>query len=157
MALKLSKKRKIELWEACNRRCYYCGEILDPGLPEYIQYPFMQIDHVIPQSKGGIDLIENYVPICRLCNCTKGNRPVETFRPTLFCNKRFKDAPVNFNIDQVEWLKSQGFDLGVVVGEFYGETIGMVKLISTAKEIAKDKKDKQKLADHEYKYRNGLL
>jgi 5-methylcytosine-specific restriction endonuclease McrA len=35
-------------------------------------YP-LTVDHIIPKSKGGPDHIDNYQPMCYLCNTKKGN------------------------------------------------------------------------------------
>lgn len=47
--------------------CAYCG-----GEGE-------TIDHVIPKTKGGLDIPENTVPCCLSCNLEKTNRDVEVF------------------------------------------------------------------------------
>ncbi len=43
------------------------------------EFPFriMEVDHVIPQSRGGTDHIENLQLLCPSCNRIKGNRPQE--------------------------------------------------------------------------------
>ena len=43
------------------------------------EFPFrnMTVDHVIPQSKGGTDHLENLQLLCNYCNSLKGSRPQE--------------------------------------------------------------------------------
>jgi 5-methylcytosine-specific restriction endonuclease McrA len=52
-----------------GRRCAYCGAT---GVP-------LNIDHVVPRSRGGSDRITNLALACVPCNLAKGNRPVEEF------------------------------------------------------------------------------
>jgi 5-methylcytosine-specific restriction endonuclease McrA len=47
-------------------RCQYCGE--EPGLRE------LNVDHVLPRSRGGGDSWENLVISCRRCNLSKGKQ-----------------------------------------------------------------------------------
>jgi len=51
-----------------GHKCIYCGETKN-----------LTQDHVIPVSKGGNHIKENVVPACRSCNCSKGNRDVNTW------------------------------------------------------------------------------
>jgi hypothetical protein len=44
--------------------CVYCG----------LQDPELTIDHVIPRSEGGSDIIQNLVACCGLCNGKKGSK-----------------------------------------------------------------------------------
>jgi site-specific DNA-methyltransferase (adenine-specific) len=37
----------------------------------------MEVDHIIPESKGGGSYYENYQLLCSACNKMKGNRPME--------------------------------------------------------------------------------
>lgn len=39
-----------------------------------------EIDHIVPQSKGGGDYYENYQLLCGNCNRSKGDRPMEYLR-----------------------------------------------------------------------------
>ena len=48
-----------------NNCCAYCGAIAT------------SIDHVIPISKGGADVLGNLLPCCRPCNSSKGCKDVE--------------------------------------------------------------------------------
>ena len=44
-----------------NHCCIYCGK------------PSESIDHVLPQSRGGLSVTENCVPACLACNGHKGD------------------------------------------------------------------------------------
>jgi len=49
--------------------CAYCGI---GGVP-------LELDHVVPCSRGGSDRESNRVPACHRCNQQKGNQPIEEF------------------------------------------------------------------------------
>jgi len=57
------------LLEKFGRRCVYCDRENVP----------LEIDHVIPRSKGGGDRVSNLVIACHDCNQEKGNRSLEEF------------------------------------------------------------------------------
>ncbi|MCL2778177.1 MAG: HNH endonuclease [Polyangiaceae bacterium] len=52
-----------------SHQCQYCGR--QPPLRD------LNIDHVLPRSRGGIDSWENLVTACRFCNLRKGRRTPE--------------------------------------------------------------------------------
>ena len=54
---------KLELW---GGRCWICRIELDETN--------LTFDHVVPISKGGLDVLSNLRPCCRACNCRKGNK-----------------------------------------------------------------------------------
>ncbi|PZO08410.1 MAG: HNH endonuclease [Leptolyngbya foveolarum] len=57
-------------WQVFQRddwRCVSCGK----GSPHGA---ILQVDHIIPRSKGGKDALENYQTLCNLCNLGKSNR-----------------------------------------------------------------------------------
>jgi len=57
------------LLEKWGRRCAYCGAKDVP----------MEVDHIVPRSRGGSDRISNLTLACHTCNQRKGNRPIEEF------------------------------------------------------------------------------
>lgn len=63
-------KLKQDEWEQIKKDFKYMCAICGKKEPEIK----LTIDHIIPVSKGGSNLIENIQPLCRLCNSIKGNR-----------------------------------------------------------------------------------
>jgi 5-methylcytosine-specific restriction endonuclease McrA len=57
---KISEK---EIQKLYSSNCFYCGS-----------YEKIQIDHVIPISKGGTHSIGNLVPACKDCNLSKRDK-----------------------------------------------------------------------------------
>ena len=66
------------LLEKWGRSCVYCDQKNTP----------LQIDHIIPKSKGGSNRIDNLTLACSSCNLKKGNLSVEAFT-----KKRIRSAP----------------------------------------------------------------
>ena len=58
-AKRLWRKQIKESW---NHKCAYCESEED-----------LTLDHVIPQSKGGLDITRNVVCCCKSCNQSKGH------------------------------------------------------------------------------------
>lgn len=57
------------LLEKFNRTCAYCGK---KDIP-------LEIEHIIPRSKGGSNRISNLTVACHDCNQAKGNKDVKEF------------------------------------------------------------------------------
>ena len=57
------------LYEKYGRKCVYCDA----------EAKAIELDHVVPRSKGGSDRLSNLVLSCHECNQSKGNMPVEKF------------------------------------------------------------------------------
>lgn len=60
----ISKKIRFEIFNRDGFTCHYCGA----HPPESI----LQIDHIIPVSKGGTNDPENLITSCQSCNIGKG-------------------------------------------------------------------------------------
>lgn len=62
----LTQQEWQDILKKFDYKCAYCGT------DEKIE-----MDHVIPISKGGPHTKNNVVPACRFCNASKGNRPIK--------------------------------------------------------------------------------
>lgn len=60
------KPTRKNLYVRDRGTCQYCGDKLT--------YEGSTLDHVLPKSKGGLDLWENLVLCCAPCNYKKGNK-----------------------------------------------------------------------------------
>ncbi|AOY79081.1 RNA-guided endonuclease IscB [Moorena producens JHB] len=49
--------------------CVYCGAMNTP----------LEVEHIVPKSKGGSNRVSNLTLACRCCNQKKGNDPIEKF------------------------------------------------------------------------------
>lgn len=60
--------------------CFYCQTPLndDPSASE----PTFHVDHIVARSHGGPDHISNYLPACRKCNLSKGDKTFVEFIQT---------------------------------------------------------------------------
>jgi len=57
------------LLEKFGRKCVYCGKTDVP----------LEIEHIVPRSRGGSDRVSNLTTACHECNQIKGNQTAEEF------------------------------------------------------------------------------
>jgi 5-methylcytosine-specific restriction endonuclease McrA len=62
-------ERREYVFEKFGRHCVYCGAVDVP----------LNLDHVVPRSRGGSNRVSNLVPACIPCNTEKDAKPVEEF------------------------------------------------------------------------------
>lgn len=65
----VTKAEAIAILDRANGRCTYCGTIVES----------LELDHVVPLSKGGAHTVKNLVAACKSCNCRKQARHVYDF------------------------------------------------------------------------------
>ena len=71
-----TSRKKLGLTEKLGKRCAYCG------------YKFkvseLQVEHIIPHSRGGGNGVGNLVLSCGPCNNFKGTMLIEEFKKNVF-------------------------------------------------------------------------
>jgi 5-methylcytosine-specific restriction endonuclease McrA len=60
------QKLKAEIKQRFGGTCTYCG-----CTPR-----FLTLDHIVPQTQGGLNVRSNLAAVCQRCNRSKGSRPL---------------------------------------------------------------------------------
>lgn len=60
---------RIRVLEKFGGKCAICG-----AKPRKDNHVMIEIDHIVPVSKGGGNQIDNLRPLCKACNLGRGNR-----------------------------------------------------------------------------------
>jgi len=79
---------KERLYKEQNGLCNACGTAFD--------IRNLEIDHIIPKTKGGGDYYENYQLLCSSCNKIKGNRPMEYLRLKIKAREEMMESKIIF-------------------------------------------------------------
>lgn len=107
------KPKQQAVMAKTNGHCWYCGhELIIPTAEMAITREnfdaWLHMDHVVAKTLGGSNHIDNLIPACWRCNCTKGDKSVEQYR--LYLAIRETGMPY-FNREQLEWLLKMGFQM----------------------------------------------
>jgi len=77
----LPRRTDVKIESAASRevkaRLFKAQKGLCGGCRTQFQIQHLEVDHIVPKSKGGGDYCENYQLLCGHCNRTKGDRPME--------------------------------------------------------------------------------
>jgi site-specific DNA-methyltransferase (adenine-specific) len=77
---KITDVQIIDPVKSVKERLYKEQNGLCNGCKAQFEIRNLEIDHIIPKSKGGGDYYENYQLLCGACNRMKGDRPMEYLR-----------------------------------------------------------------------------
>ncbi|MDR0327641.1 MAG: HNH endonuclease [Planctomycetaceae bacterium] len=83
-----TKSVKERLYKKQNGKCNTCGKDFD--------LQNLEIDHIVPKSKGGGDYYDNYQLLCANCNRIKGDRPMEYLRLKIETRERMMKNRIFF-------------------------------------------------------------
>lgn len=96
---KLGKKIRFEVFKRDSFTCQYCGQ----SAPQVI----LEVDHIIPVSKGGDNELTNLITSCRDCNRGKSNIELSDDTVVVKQQKELEDLQERKNQLEmmVEWRK----------------------------------------------------
>jgi site-specific DNA-methyltransferase (adenine-specific) len=86
----------IEPTKSIKERLYKEQNGLCKGCKIQFEFRNLEIDHIVPRSKGGGDYYENYQLLCGSCNRIKGDRPMEYLRLKIETRERMMKSQVFF-------------------------------------------------------------
>lgn len=110
LTAKVAFKSSLRAWlrsragEAQNWKCCWCGIVTtDSGRRQGT------LEHIIPVSMGGKDVIENVALACRKCNSMRGNTPVDEFLSGGIDTRTRKERKQSKIISRAEKLKANNW------------------------------------------------
>jgi len=71
--MSISKKTRFEVFKRDGFKCQYCGRT-PPAV-------VLELDHIIPKSKEGVESMDNYITACFDCNRGKGKHLLSNTPP----------------------------------------------------------------------------
>lgn len=102
------KEYLLEKWD---RKCAYCGKKDVP----------LEVEHIVPRSRGGSDRVSNLTIACNKCNQKKGNKTAEEFGYPKIQEKANKPLKATAFMNNVRWkLINQLKEQGDTVSHTYG-------------------------------------
>ena len=60
-------RKRFQIFKRDSFKCQYCGRSIKDGA-------VLEVDHIIPKSRGGTDEIDNLITSCRECNRGKKDK-----------------------------------------------------------------------------------
>ncbi len=108
--------KKYRLWKQQNQKCIYCQNHHDITLDDFKNWNYLQIDHIIPQSKIADDSLNNLVLVCAKSNQEKTNQtPLQWMennkeQKTSYLNFLNKSMRKNISDKKYEYLTTKNLD-----------------------------------------------
>jgi HNH endonuclease len=90
MAFKIDAHKILQ---ETNCKCYYCGA--------EINYGNVEMEHVIPKSRGGSNRMLNIVSACKKCNRLKGIKLIEEWRSEIILQNGLSEYKFYFERENI--------------------------------------------------------
>ncbi len=97
------KEYLLEKW---GRKCAYCGKINVP----------LEVEHIVPRSRGGTDRVSNLTISCKVCNLKKGKRTAEEFGYPHLQQQANKSLKAPTCLNNIRWKLVEQLDADYTFG-----------------------------------------
>lgn len=124
-----TEKLKKEVRNLADGKCVICHK------------PFVEIHHIIPQSEGGSDTIENAAPLCARCHDIYGDNPKKRKQIIEFRNRWYQVIENTLNFSSVKPAQKENIALYHVVYEnetFEDAANAIIELLVNAQKTKPD-------------------
>ena len=91
--MSIREQKAIEKHRLYREQRGYCA-----GCAKSFELRNLELDHIVPRSKGGTDHSENLQLLCNDCNRKKGNRSMEYLRGEIQYRELIEALPVQVNL-----------------------------------------------------------
>jgi 5-methylcytosine-specific restriction endonuclease McrA len=81
------------LLDKWRRKCTYCGKKDVP----------LEVEHIVPKSRGGTDSVSNLTISCRACNIKKGDKTAEEFGYPIIQQQAKKPLKATACLNNIRW------------------------------------------------------
>lgn len=108
--IEITKEDVAILFDVFEGKCSYCG------IDESEETGTMELDHVVPMSRGGRHHVSNFVISCKSCNAKKRDKQLVDFYR---CHKPFTGERLDYIFKHIAYFTKR--DPEEVALEFYAE------------------------------------